>query len=77
MHGTTEPPIPSHLVSKSIDPIPAIPPRHQVDFHGGGSLVVAGADADAARIGAFIHAELDRITAIYVTLDTHQVGGVD
>lgn len=47
---------------------------NQVDFHGGGSLAVAGADADAARIGAFIRANLGRITAIYVTLDTHQVG---
>lgn len=33
-----------------------------------------GADEDAARIAAFIRANLDRITAIHVTLDTHQVG---
>lgn len=32
-----------------------------------------GADEDAARIAAFIRANVDRITSIYVTLDTHQV----
>lgn len=47
--------------------------QHQVDFHGGGALAVSGADEDAARIRAFILAHLDRITSIYVTLDSHQV----
>lgn len=50
---------------------PTIPPK--VDFHGGGSLAVPGADADAARIAAYIHANRDRIASIHVTLDTHQV----
>lgn len=45
----------------------------QVDFHGGGSLAVPGADEDARRIQAFVEANLHRITNIYVTLDSHQV----
>jgi len=48
-------------------------PLFQVDFHGGGSLAVPGADEDARRIQAFVEANLDRITNIYVTLDSHQV----
>jgi hypothetical protein len=45
----------------------------QVDFHEGGSLAVAGANADAERLEAFIGAHLDEITSIFVTLDSHQV----
>ena len=49
------------------------PPFPQVDVHHGGSLAVPGADEDARRIQAFVEANLDRITNIYVTLDSHQV----
>eukprot|EP00624_Nannochloropsis_granulata_P007106 evm.model.NODE_6356_length_3053_cov_66.730759.1 len=42
------------------------------DFHQGGSLAVPGADKDAQRIQAFVEENLDRITNIYVTLDSHQ-----
>ena len=46
---------------------------HQVDFHGGGSLAVPGADENARRIQAFVEKHLDDITSIFVTLDSHQV----
>ncbi len=45
----------------------------QVDFHGGGSLAVPGADEDAQRIQAFVAKHVDRISNIFVTLDSHQV----
>ena len=45
----------------------------QVDFHGGGSLAVPGADEDARRIQSFVEKHLDDITSIFVTLDSHQV----
>ncbi|TFJ88173.1 hypothetical protein NSK_000525 [Nannochloropsis salina CCMP1776] len=44
----------------------------QVDFHEGGSLAIAGADEDAQRIKSFIETNIDQITNIYVTLDSHQ-----
>lgn len=44
----------------------------QVDFHAGGSLAVPGADADAERISQYIVKRADELSAIYVTLDTHQ-----
>lgn len=44
----------------------------QADFHQGGSLAVPGADDDAQRIQNFVEGNLDNITNIYVTLDSHQ-----
>ena len=43
----------------------------QVDFHEGGNLAVAGADADSKRILAFIKLNLQNINKIFVSLDTH------
>lgn len=43
----------------------------QNDFHGGGSLAVPGADEDAMRTNQFILANLDNITRIVITLDSH------
>lgn len=43
----------------------------QVDFHPGGSLAVAGADADSARIAQMIEDNKDKISQITVTLDSH------
>jgi len=43
----------------------------QVDFHGGGSLAVAGADEDAQRTADLIAAKMDDIEQIVITLDTH------
>jgi nicotinamidase-related amidase len=45
----------------------------QVDFHPGGALPVSGSDEDAARLHNYILANVERITSIYVTLDSHQV----
>ena len=38
-----------------------------------GALVVAGADADMARLGGFITKNMKRISEIHCTLDSHQV----
>ncbi|KAG5177283.1 hypothetical protein JKP88DRAFT_265053 [Tribonema minus] len=43
----------------------------QVDFHPGGSLAVAGADADAERIAAFLRRHEQDIDDVVVTLDSH------
>jgi nicotinamidase/pyrazinamidase len=43
----------------------------QVDFHGGGSLAVPGADEDSARIAGLIDSFGPEISEIIVTLDTH------
>jgi len=45
----------------------------QNDFHSGGSLAVPGAEADAVRLAAMIEENLDKIGAIFVTLDSHNV----
>jgi nicotinamidase/pyrazinamidase len=43
----------------------------QIDFHPGGSLAVAGADEDAARIAKLIDDRGASITNIIITLDSH------
>ena len=43
----------------------------QVDFHGGGSLAVPGAEEDSARIAELIDSLGPEISEIIVTLDTH------
>ena len=45
----------------------------QNDFHKGGSLPVSGAVADSKRAADLIEANLDRISQIYVSLDSHHV----
>lgn len=45
----------------------------QIDFHPGGSLAVAGANEDSERIAAFIASNRQKISEIYVTLDSHHV----
>lgn len=45
----------------------------QNDFHEGGSLAIPGAAQDAYRIADFIKANMDDITDIFVTLDSHHV----
>lgn len=44
----------------------------QVDFHPGGSLAIASANDDAARIAAFIAKYSSKLTQIALTLDSHQ-----
>jgi hypothetical protein len=48
----------------------------QNDFHPGGSLGIAGANDDSARIAAFIDRHISAIDEIYVTLDSHHVSTV-
>jgi nicotinamidase-related amidase len=43
----------------------------QNDFHPGGSLAIASANEDSARIAAFIDRHISAIDEIYVTLDSH------
>lgn len=43
----------------------------QVDFHGGGSLSVPGAEEDSVRIAELIDSLGSEISEIIVTLDTH------
>jgi nicotinamidase/pyrazinamidase len=43
----------------------------QKGFHEGGSLAVAGANADAARVASLIRAKFRDITDMYITLDSH------
>ena len=43
----------------------------QLDFHGGGSLAVPGADEDAARTATLIESNMEAIDQIVITLDTH------
>eukprot|EP01038_Epipyxis_sp_PR26KG_P015394 gene15394-20761_t len=43
----------------------------QVDFHGGGSLAVAGADEDSHRISQMVEHNIDKIDEVIVTLDSH------
>ena len=43
----------------------------QTDFHGGGSLAVPGADEDAMRTNQFILSNMDKISRIVITLDSH------
>ncbi|KAJ1442098.1 hypothetical protein B484DRAFT_412622 [Ochromonadaceae sp. CCMP2298] len=43
----------------------------QNDFHAGGSLAVPGADEDAARIAQMIMDNLDSVSEVFVTLDSH------
>jgi nicotinamidase/pyrazinamidase len=45
----------------------------QADFHAGGTLAIAGADADAERTAAFISRHAAQLREVYVTLDTHQL----
>ncbi len=45
----------------------------QVDFHGGGSLAVNGADGDSERIATFIRSNVKNIDEIIVTMDSHHV----
>lgn len=44
----------------------------QNDFHPGGSLAIATADADSKRISEFIRDKMHEIDEIVVTLDSHQ-----
>jgi len=43
----------------------------QVDFHPGGSLAIAGANLDSQRISDLVKENLETITDIFVTLDSH------
>eukprot|EP00948_MAST-09A_sp_MAST-9A-sp1_P001900 g1900.t1 len=43
----------------------------QVDFHPGGSLPIPGADEDATRIAAFIKKNINSISEIIISLDSH------
>jgi len=44
----------------------------QRDFHKGGSLAVPGADEDARRFSEWLKLNMDNVSEIFVTLDTHQ-----
>ncbi|OWZ20894.1 hypothetical protein PHMEG_0004644 [Phytophthora megakarya] len=44
----------------------------QVSFHPGGSLAVANANEDAARIAAFISKHTSELSQVVMTMDSHQ-----
>ncbi|KAE9009711.1 hypothetical protein PR003_g19139 [Phytophthora rubi] len=44
----------------------------QVSFHPGGSLAIATANADAARIAAFISNHTSELSQVVLTMDSHQ-----
>ncbi|KAF4319488.1 hypothetical protein BBO99_00005631 [Phytophthora kernoviae] len=44
----------------------------QVSFHPGGSLAIASANEDAARIAAFISNHITELSQVVLTMDSHQ-----